>query len=212
MVELRKLGFVISQATAPYEDSQSAVISRARTSPPPSNAVSVGARYIVPMNATGAWAGQTHRIATRKSSGWEFTPVVAGMTAWVRDENKELVFNGSEWGSDGLGSNSRGILTPINRDMPGRRTYADGDRACDVALAVTPVPGTVINPYLNGQLIASVGNGTKLHSWCYFSGDGGFTPRTYAALKAGDCIYWNGNQAGYQISETDVWDFLFEVA
>lgn len=45
---------------------------------------------------------------------------------------------------------------------------------------------------------------------CYFSIDGGQTPRLISELQAGDELYWNSNIAGYDISPGDKVDITYE--
>ena len=61
-----------------------------------------GACYLVDVSATGAWAGQDGRLAiavgVNAASGWYFiTVAVEGTTLYVRDEDREIVYNGSAW-------------------------------------------------------------------------------------------------------------------
>lgn len=56
-----------------------------------------GDRYIVPSGATGAWAGQTNKIAVRIVGTWEFYTPSEGWTAWTADENLHYTFDGSNW-------------------------------------------------------------------------------------------------------------------
>lgn len=222
MVELRTLGLELSEYTAPFADAQGSVASRSLTNPP--TGVALGSRYIVPLYATGAWSGHTHKIAVRQGVGWQFVITVPGMSAWVDDERAEFIFDGNAWtkiGTQGSGDGTtqpgtsttgRGINTWSNKRMPGRTTTHDNARACDIAVAKTPVEGGAISVYVNGVGVSDIGDGAKVGVACYFSGDGGFTPRLHSAVQAGDCLYWNGSIAGWQISaNTDVIDFVYEV-
>jgi len=56
-----------------------------------------------------------------------------------------------------------------------------------------------------------VGDGTKVNVYCYFSGDGGVTPRAMPAIVAGDLLYWNGSVAGSQLTVTDRLNFNYNV-
>jgi hypothetical protein len=44
----------------------------------------------------------------------------------------------------------------------------------------------------------------------YFSADGGVTARSLTDLTAGDTMYWNSNNAGYEIGSDDVFDLVYE--
>lgn len=75
---------------------QLAVKSRAQTTPPTSPVL--GDRYIVPLAASGAWAGQAGRIALFESGAWQFFAPLAGWQAWVEAEAMMAVFDGMVWG------------------------------------------------------------------------------------------------------------------
>ena len=73
---------------------QLAVIDRTLANPP---VPAAGARYIVPAAATGAWAGNTGKIAIYEDGVWQFVTALAGWQAWVADEAAVAVFNGTTW-------------------------------------------------------------------------------------------------------------------
>jgi hypothetical protein len=61
-----------------------------------------GDRYIVPANATGAWAGHQNAIAYY-SAGWKFLDPLTGWRAYVVDEGRQYVFgvgSPSQWTVD----------------------------------------------------------------------------------------------------------------
>jgi hypothetical protein len=58
-----------------------------------------GHSYIVHADdASGAWAGQTNKIATYSSGAWSFTTPYTGMQVYVENEDRTVVWKGSEWG------------------------------------------------------------------------------------------------------------------
>ncbi len=57
-----------------------------------------GQAYIVPVGATGAWAGQDHAVALYLNGGWELITAVEGWSAWIIDEGVELRFQMGVWG------------------------------------------------------------------------------------------------------------------
>ena len=73
---------------------QLAVKSRIIATPP---AAVAGDRYIVPIAATGVWAGQTGKIALYEDSVWQFITPLAGWQAWVLNEGALAGFNGTSW-------------------------------------------------------------------------------------------------------------------
>ncbi len=99
--------------------------------------------------------------------------------------------------------------------MQGLVTTIDGDLATAIAISVTPAlstggPGGYVGVGINGVLYV-VGDATTLGVACYFSGDGGVTPRAMQNIVAGDFLYWNGSTAGFQLSATDRVDFFYNV-
>jgi uncharacterized protein DUF2793 len=71
------------------------VLDKDLSAPPASPAE--GARYIVGPSATGAWAGQTDRIAAWQDGAWAFYVPGEGWLAWVADEDTLYIRNGSVW-------------------------------------------------------------------------------------------------------------------
>ncbi|MFK5997348.1 MAG: DUF2793 domain-containing protein [Rhodobacterales bacterium] len=56
-----------------------------------------GQSYIVPVGATGAWAGQDDKIALYLNGGWEFVAAFDGWSAWVIDEAAWVRFKAGIW-------------------------------------------------------------------------------------------------------------------
>ena len=72
--------------------------SVATTAPPGSP--TLGDRYFVPAGATGAWAGQSGKIARRLSASWSFVTPGVGLAAYIVDEARLAVWTGTAWTSD----------------------------------------------------------------------------------------------------------------
>lgn len=72
-----------------------------------------GHSYIVPAGATGAWAGQDHKVALFLNGGWDFVDPGAGWTAWVIDEAAHLRFQGGIWDHARLSQNTALAQTQI---------------------------------------------------------------------------------------------------
>lgn len=56
-----------------------------------------GQTYIVPIGATGVWAGHDHKIALFLNGGWEFVNAYDGWCGWVIDEAVEVRFEAGAW-------------------------------------------------------------------------------------------------------------------
>jgi hypothetical protein len=71
------------------------VLDRDLAAPPASP--TDGQRYIPAVNATGAWAGKSLSIAAFQDGAWMFYAPQPGWLAWIADEARLAVFNGSGW-------------------------------------------------------------------------------------------------------------------
>jgi hypothetical protein len=74
---------------------QLAVINRTLTTAPALPVI--GDRHIVATGATGAWVGQSGRIAMYTQAGWQFTQPLPGWQAYVMAESQMAFFNGLGW-------------------------------------------------------------------------------------------------------------------
>lgn len=74
---------------------QLSVKSRTVTAPPGSPAQ--GDRYIVPAGASGAWSGQTGKIAAYRDTAWAFFTPKSGWRALVEAEGRTLVYLNTAW-------------------------------------------------------------------------------------------------------------------
>lgn len=63
--------------------------------------------WAVPSGATGAWSGQSGRIAIGSNGGWQFVAPAAGMQAFVIDQGLTAMHDGEAWIIGGL---STGML------------------------------------------------------------------------------------------------------
>ncbi len=85
---------------------QLSVLDRDLAAPP--SAPADGARYIVPANPTGAWAGQAGRVAAFQDAAWAFYQPRDGWVAWVADERLLVAYSGSSWGVAAAASTTTG--------------------------------------------------------------------------------------------------------
>jgi len=79
---------------------QASALDRTRTSPPA--VPNEGDRYIVPVSATGDWAGQDATLAVYANGGWMFHVPNVGWKIYVEAEGAEVVFDGAGWAIQGL--------------------------------------------------------------------------------------------------------------
>jgi hypothetical protein len=141
---------------------QLSVVDRDLTTPPGSPVE--GARYLVAASATGAWAGQSGKIAAFQDGAWSFLSPQTGWVAWVADEAAAIVFNGAGWvafggGGGGGGVTDHGALTGlVDDDHPQYHTNGRGDAR------YTPInPATLgINATANATNRLSVSSAASL--------------------------------------------------
>jgi hypothetical protein len=86
-------------------------------------------------------------------------------------------------------------------------TVSNGDLASNETVS-TDLLGSV-KVEVNGHGVG-VGDAAKDEA-CYFSGDGGITPRARDGVKAGDKLYWNGSIAEYQLEPDDRIDLFYDI-
>jgi len=71
-----------------------ALVSRGFSTPPTAQE---GEAYLVPNGASGVWAGADGQLAFYEQGSWIFTSPVIGQTAFVQDEGRHLIFDGTSW-------------------------------------------------------------------------------------------------------------------
>jgi len=100
-----------------------------------------------------------------------------------------------------------GVNTNVDFNKRAVPTENDGD-STGISITYTPFSDSAVTVKINGIEI-NLGDASKLEA-CYFSNDGGATPKAVADIEAGDWLYWNGSIAGYQLDETDDIDISYQ--
>ena len=54
-------------------------------------------RYLIPTGASGVWTGKTNQIAHYNGLAWEYYVPLKGWSVYVDSENKNYVYNGTQW-------------------------------------------------------------------------------------------------------------------
>ena len=74
---------------------QIGIVSRGATLPPsePAN----GERHIPGVGASDAWSGHDHQLAAFQDGAWFFYQPQAGWLAWVDDESRLILWDGTQW-------------------------------------------------------------------------------------------------------------------
>lgn len=87
----------------------------------------------------------------------------------------------------------------LNKSMAALTTTGDDQLACATPIGATPKGFVLVG--ING-ILYNPGDATKTGVPCYFSGDGGTTPRAQGGIQAGDLLYWVGSVALFQLNGT----------
>lgn len=74
---------------------QLSLVSRAQTAPP--SDPDDGHRYLVAASGQDDWLGQDGHIACFQDGAWVFHQPRTGWVAWIADEDRALVFDGTDW-------------------------------------------------------------------------------------------------------------------
>lgn len=114
------------------------VIDKDLTTPPASPAT--GDTYIVPAGATGAWAGQSTKIAYFEQV-WRFITPNTGLMRWIADESAHYIYNGSIWSSMALGAGVLDDLTNVALSAPADGQVLTYDSATHCWVNETPTGG-----------------------------------------------------------------------
>ena len=56
-----------------------------------------GACWYVPAGASGAWSGRAGTLAAYEAGAWDFYPCRPGFRAYVSDQRRVLLFDGTSW-------------------------------------------------------------------------------------------------------------------
>lgn len=88
--------------------------------------------------------------------------------------------------------------TEDDKDIPALTTSSDGDLAMTPGITHTPANDSYVKVELNGVGV-KVGDGVTTDCDCYFSDDGGTTPKSIASIGQNDKLYWMGSYSGYEL-------------
>jgi len=120
------------------------------------------------------------------------------LTYWVQDLQSRFEFYSVD---------VEGVPTDVDNDKAVASNTVGNNASTGLAIEHTPFADSKVTLKING-LEASYGMSKDF----YFSNDGGATARAMADIEAGDELFWNGTNAGYDLEPTDDIDIDYEAA
>lgn len=134
---------VIHNAAIAPLDALLCLVVESRTLLVPPAVSSTGGAWIVGPGASGAWSGQSGKIAILDASGWSYVVPPGGALAFIRAEGVIAfrlsgVWQGDAWPAKGLSVGGRTMLaaTPIAHTPPAGGTVIDAEARAGLAAVV----------------------------------------------------------------------------
>jgi hypothetical protein len=129
-----------------------------------------------------------------------------GLTYWIEDIKSRFEYYSVD---------EEGVETDIDFDQNiDAEIFAEGTNgngsSTGITIEYTPFADSNVEVKINGVGV-NLGSGV-LTKDCYFSNDGGITPKLMKNIEAGDILYWNGANAGYELDPLDDIDFEYEAS
>jgi len=119
-------------------------------------------------------------------------------TYWVQDLQSRFEFYSVD---------VEGVATDVDNDKAVAANTVGNNSATGLTIEHTPFADSKVTLKING-IEVSYGMSKDF----YFSNDGGLTARAMADIEAGDELYWNGINAGYDLEPSDDIDIDYEAA
>lgn len=86
----------VNEALSRIDGAMNMVLQSLDLTMPPAQAVD-GMAYAVPFDGVNDWAGQGGKIALASNGGWEFLTPRAGWRAFVSDQGRGAIHDGTDW-------------------------------------------------------------------------------------------------------------------
>lgn len=128
-------------------------LSKDTAAPPASPAA--GDSYIIPSEATGAWAGKGGQIAAFIGGAWSYFTVGEGVRLWVNDLDAEYVFDGAAWVING--ADAADFLTQAAADAAYDAMGAAAAAVAAHAGDADPHPGYLTQTEGDARYLQSIG-------------------------------------------------------
>ncbi|MEE9381143.1 MAG: DUF2793 domain-containing protein [Hyphomonadaceae bacterium] len=87
--------------------SQIGIVSRAQAVPPASP--TEGVSYLIASGASGVWLGESGQLAAYQDDVWAFHTPKSGWLVWVEDEQKLIIYDGTNWQETGSGGGGTSV-------------------------------------------------------------------------------------------------------
>ena len=90
-----------------------------------------GERHIVAAGASGDWLGNDNMIASWQDEAWQFYAPEEGWVVWIKDENMQMVYDGTQWQSLSSGGGASN-LNPADGGLVGVNATANSTNRLSV--------------------------------------------------------------------------------
>ena len=115
-----------------------------------------------------------------------------------------------EGSSEGGGSSEAGVSVIEDHDMTPQATSGNGSPT-GCFITYTPFLDSMVEIKVNG-IAVDLGSANNYQTkTCYFSPDG-FIVRDIQDIEAGDQLYWNTTEGGYDLDSSDDIDFVYQTS
>lgn len=110
-----------------------------------------------------------------------------------------------------LYTDNASLQSSSNINMLANVTNNDGDVATSTVILEQPIDGTPVYVYINGEKMdCSYDEQNDTVGDCVFSSPNIFELRNNSNVQQGDVLLWYGSNAGFELEETDVIDFVYQ--
>ncbi|MEM9708433.1 MAG: DUF2793 domain-containing protein [Pseudomonadota bacterium] len=162
-------------------DALAQLVLASTTEAVPPSQPAEGAVYSVPDGAVNDWSGETGRLAIAIGGGWSFADPAVGWTAYIVDEAREAVWDGSGWSGSGASPSGAGmVLRSIEID------HEVGSGPQSVTAAFIPANSLVFA--VTGRVTDAIGGATDFS----LGVDGGSVDRYGSGIGVAQGSYLRG--------------------
>lgn len=109
-----------------------------------------GQAYLVGAAGSGAWAGQSNKVAVRVAGAWGFIAAYGGAQVYDKTSRSSLVYDATS-GTWGVGAGGGGIECEGRLTTESGAAISTSDRTTQATLYFTPFRGNRVGVYTGGQ-------------------------------------------------------------